>query len=82
MQLGWLAPTNQGVMVGDYVSTSFLAGEQRVIGVFASASAPGADGALNEPMNAALEQVRPGTIKTASSPAVSTGEANVVYTTF
>jgi hypothetical protein len=82
MQLGWLAPTNQGVMVGDYVSTSFLAGEQRVIGVFASASAPGTDGALNEPMNAALEQVRPGTIKTASSPAVSTGEANMADTAF
>jgi hypothetical protein len=33
-------------------------------------------------MNAALEYVRPGTIKTSSSPAVSTGEANVVDTTF
>jgi Neuraminidase (sialidase) len=47
MQLGWLAPTSQGVMVGDYISTSFLAGEQRVIGVFAAGSAPGADGTLN-----------------------------------
>lgn len=82
MQLGWLAPTNQGVMVGDYISTSFLAGQQRVIGVFASASAPGADGALNEPMDAALEMVRPGTIKTAGSPAAGTGEANVMDTAF
>jgi hypothetical protein len=31
-------------------------------------------------MTAALEQVRPGTIKTASSPAVSTGDANTVDT--
>ena len=35
MQLGWLAPTTQGVMVGDYISTSFLAGQQRVVGAFA-----------------------------------------------
>jgi hypothetical protein len=30
-----LAPTNQGAMVGDYISTSFLAGQQRVVGAFA-----------------------------------------------
>lgn len=82
MQLGWLAPTSQGVMVGDYISTSFLSGQQRVIGVFASATAPGPGGSFNEPMNAALEQVRPGTIKTARSPAVSTGSANVQHTAF
>jgi hypothetical protein len=80
MQLGWLAPTNQGVMVGDYVSTSFLAGEQRVIGAFAAASAPGADGMLNEPMFAVLEHVRPGSVKATSSPAVSTGSAYTVDT--
>jgi hypothetical protein len=80
MQLGWLAPTNQGVMAGDYISTSFLAGEQRVIGVFAAASAPGTDGMLNQPIFAALEYVRPGSIKAASTPAVSTGDANTVDT--
>ena len=82
MQLGWLAPTNQGVMVGDYISTSFLAGEQRVIGVFASASAPGADGTLNEPISAALEHVRSGSLKAASTPAVITGEANTADTAY
>jgi hypothetical protein len=60
MQLGWLAPVGaRGVMVGDYISTSFLAGQQRAIGVFAGASAP-SGGMLNEPMFAALEKVRTG----------------------
>jgi hypothetical protein len=44
MQLGWLAPTTQGVMVGDYISTSFLAGQQRVVGAFAIGRAPSPDG--------------------------------------
>jgi hypothetical protein len=29
MRLDWLVPTTQRVMVGDYISTSFLAGQQR-----------------------------------------------------
>jgi BNR repeat-like domain len=80
MQLGWLAPTNQGVMVGDYISTSFLAGQQRVIGVFATASAPAPDGTLNEPMSAGLEQVRAGSNRTATTPAVNTGVSNFAGT--
>jgi hypothetical protein len=36
--LGWLAPTSQGAMVGDYISTSFAAG--RAVPVFALASRP------------------------------------------
>ena len=82
MQLGWLAPTNQGVMVGDYISTSFLAGQQRVIGVFAAASAPAADGTLNEPMFAAGEQVRAGTNRTSTTPAVNTGVSNFAGTAY
>ena len=82
MQLGWLAPTNQGVMVGDYISASFLAGQQRVIGVFASASAPAPDGTFNEPMSAALEQVRGGTNHTAATPAVNTGVSNFAGTAY
>lgn len=35
---------------------------------------------LNEPMFAALEHVRPGSVKVASTPAVNTGEANTVDT--
>ncbi len=42
----WLASTNQGFMVGDYISTSFASGTARP--VFASASAP--SGALAEGM--------------------------------
>jgi hypothetical protein len=38
LTLGWLANTNQGRMVGDYISTSFSGGTPRP--VFASASAP------------------------------------------
>jgi BNR repeat-like domain len=82
MQLGWLAPTSQGVMAGDYISTSFLAGQQRVIGVFAAASAPAPDGTLNEPMFAGLEKVRSGTNRTATAPVVKTGTANTITSAF
>jgi hypothetical protein len=37
-------------MVGDYISTSLVAGQQRVIGAFAIGLAPSPDGLLNEPM--------------------------------
>lgn len=82
MQLGWLAPTNQGAMVGDYISTSFLAGQQRVIGVFAAASAPNADGSLNEAMFAGLDYVRGGSNRAITSPAMTAGDANTVDTAF
>ncbi|MBO0682945.1 MAG: exo-alpha-sialidase [Candidatus Dormibacteraeota bacterium] len=72
MQLGWLAPTNQGVMVGDYISTSFLAGQQRVVNAFAVGFAPGADGQFNEPMFSALEHVRPGSSQVAADPVQTT----------
>jgi BNR repeat-like domain len=60
VQLAWIAPTTQGAMVGDYISTSFLAGQQRVIGAIAVGFPPAA-GTFNEPMFAALQKVRPGT---------------------
>jgi hypothetical protein len=59
MQLAWIAPTTQGAMVGDYISTSFLAGQQRVIGAIAVGFPPAA-GTFNEPMFASLQKVRPG----------------------
>jgi len=31
MSLGWLPPTTQGLMVGDYISTSFVAGNPRSV---------------------------------------------------
>jgi hypothetical protein len=61
MQLGWIAPTTQGAMVGDYISTSFLAGQQRVLNAFAIGLPPTPDGLLNEPMFSATQKVRPGT---------------------
>jgi hypothetical protein len=47
MTLSWLPSTNQGVMVGDYISTSFLEGNAS--GVFAVATAP-QGGLFNEAM--------------------------------
>jgi len=46
LSLTWLANTNQGFMVGDYISTSFASGTARP--VFASAGPP--SGALAEAM--------------------------------
>jgi hypothetical protein len=45
MRLGWLAPTSLGLMLGDYISTSFVAG--RPLPVFALAS-PSSKGNLRE----------------------------------
>jgi len=47
MNVTWLANTTQGFMVGDYISTSFSAGQ--AFPVFAVATAPGA-GVFNEAM--------------------------------
>jgi hypothetical protein len=47
MALSWLAATNQGRMVGDYISSSFVNGGVRP--VFAAASAP-SSGLFNEAM--------------------------------
>jgi hypothetical protein len=60
MQLAWIAPTTQGAMVGDYISTSVLAGQQRVIGAIAVGFSPPSGSAFNEPMFASLQKVRPG----------------------
>jgi hypothetical protein len=73
MQLGWLAPTTQGFMVGDYISTSFLAGQQRVVGAFAIGFAPSANGVLNEPMFAGFEKVRGGVNRSSNNPVLFTG---------
>jgi hypothetical protein len=80
MQEDWLAPTSQGVMFGDYLSTSFLAGQQRVVGVFPIGFAPSPGGLLDEPMFAGLERARGGQIpmdtpavRSAGNPAPSMG---------
>jgi hypothetical protein len=48
MLLPWLANTNQGRMVGDYISSSYVRGG--VLPVFAAASAPLTSGPFNESM--------------------------------
>ena len=75
MQLGWLAPTTLGRMVGDYISTSFLAGQQRVVGAFAIGHPPTPNGLLNEPMYAGLQKVRGGVSRTRHDPVLFTGAA-------
>jgi hypothetical protein len=50
MQTRWLANTNQGRMVGDYISTSYVAGHP--VGVFAVATAPDAGPIYHESMAA------------------------------
>jgi hypothetical protein len=54
MQTSRLPSTNQGVMVGDYVSTSFLGAQAMT--VFPAATAP-IGGVFNQPMYAAEETV-------------------------
>jgi hypothetical protein len=46
--LGWIVPTSQGLMVGDYISTSFAGG--RAVPVFALAVRPRGRGELRESM--------------------------------
>jgi hypothetical protein len=71
MQEDWLAPTSQGFMAGDYISTSFLAGQQRVVGVFPIGMTPSSNGLLDEPMFAALEQVRGGNLPMTTNPVLA-----------
>jgi BNR repeat-like domain len=60
MQLAWLVPTTQGVMVGDYISTSFLAGQQRALPALAVGFPPSGAADFDEPMFSAIEKVRGG----------------------
>jgi hypothetical protein len=67
MQLGWIAPTSQGAMVGDYISTSFVA-PRHAVGAIAIGF-PLNGSLFNEPMFAGLETVTGGSA-TARSTAV------------
>ncbi len=74
MQLGWLAPTTQGRMVGDYISTSFVA-PQRAVGVFAIGFPP--NGTLfNEPMFAGPETVSGGSVGAGSAAVLSSADSS------
>jgi BNR repeat-like domain len=72
MQLSLLANTSQGVMVGDYISTSFMAGQQRALPAFAVGFAPPAGTAFNEPMFSAIEKVRGGVTPMGADPVLFT----------
>jgi hypothetical protein len=82
MQLGWLAPTTQGRMVGDYISTSFLAGQQRVLNAFAIGFEPSSPGTFDEPTFSALEKVRGGTNHADKPKVLFTGGVPEIDTTF
>jgi hypothetical protein len=82
MQLGWLAPTTQGFMVGHYISTSFLAGQQRVISAFPIGFAPSAAGLLDEPMFAGLQKVRTGANHAGNDPVLLDPDADTATTAF
>jgi hypothetical protein len=72
MQLGWLALTNQGRMVGDYISTSVLNGGALVLPAFAVAFPPEQDGTLHEAIFTTREQVRNGDVAATRDVAVNT----------
>ena len=67
MQLSWLAATNQGQMVGDYISTEIIGG--KAFPVFAVARPPSTGGVLNE----ALYTVAGGLSAAAGSNVASSG---------
>ena len=67
MNLTWVALTNQGFMVADYISTSFVAGIH-ARSAFAVASAPTASGAFQEAIFTADEDVHGGDVATADDP--------------
>jgi hypothetical protein len=78
MMLSQLANTTQGVMVGDYISTSivsdpFLFGQARAVPAFAVARAPTGGSAFDESMSSTIETVRGGEIPMGNDPVVFTG---------
>jgi hypothetical protein len=62
MQLGWLGQTNQGRMVGDYISTSVFNGGALTLPAFAAASPPEPDGTFHEATFTTREDIRDGDI--------------------
>jgi hypothetical protein len=62
MQLGWLAQTDEGRMVGDYISTSVFNGGALVLPAFAAATQPDPDGTLHEATYTIPEQTRQGAV--------------------
>ena len=63
MQLDWLAVTNQGVMVADYVSTSIPAGFGHAVPMFAVATAPASPTDFRQAMFTAKVEVQGGGVR-------------------
>lgn len=63
MQLSWIAATNQGAMVADYVSTSIPAGFGHAVPSFAAVSTPASPTAFREAMFTARVEVRGGGVR-------------------
>jgi hypothetical protein len=69
-------------MVGDYISASFLAGQQRVLNGFAIGFEPPSAGTFDEPTFSALEKVRGGTNHADKPKVLFTGGVPEIDTTF
>jgi len=67
MSLSWVPETNQGFMVADYISTSFVAGIH-ARPAFAVASAPDASGAFQQGIFTAREDVHGGDVTGTGDP--------------
>jgi BNR repeat-like domain len=74
MQLNWLAVTNQGVMVADYISTSFRPGH-KAFPVFAAASAPAGPSSFRQAMFTTRQEIRGGDVPMMNDPVLFTGVA-------
>jgi hypothetical protein len=71
MQLGWIAPSSQGAMVGDYISSSFVA-PRHAVGVFAIGF-PMNGSLFNEPMFAGQETISGGSAGAGSAAVLFSG---------
>jgi hypothetical protein len=73
MSLSLLADTTQGVMVGDYISTSIVAGGERALPAFALGLTPANGAAFDEPIASSTQEVRGGPVPMVDDPVVFTG---------
>jgi hypothetical protein len=73
MQLSQIADTSQGRMTGDYISTSFVSGQERALPIFAVGLPASGSDAFNEPMFTSVENVRAGTNRMRSDRVLFTG---------
>jgi BNR repeat-like domain len=69
MNLAWIADTSQGVMVADYVSTSFVDGAEHARSAFAIA-APPVSGSFRQAIFSARTEVRGGSVPLTADPVV------------